>query len=218
MVVPAFSVERTQEFLYDLNILTEAEGLNLPSVFLDGPLGIEATEVYEEHARELSFELPDGFTDNDVFSFPGLERTKTVEESKKINSHSGSKIIIAGAGMMNAGRVQHHLVRYLPDPKNTLLIIGYQGKQTLGRAIQSGETPVDILGYSVDVKCKIETMDSYSAHADFPVLSSWIKAGRPKKIALVHGDEAAQSALAKHLGDSGFSDVSCPSMGVVLEI
>ena len=218
LMIPAFSLERTQELLFDLNRLVEHQHLALGTVYMDGPLGIEVTDVYRRHAEDLDIKLPPGFKDHDVFSFPGLVRTQRVEESKAINTAPLPKIIIAGAGMMNAGRIQHHLLRYASSSKNTLLIIGYQGVGTLGRAIQDGVTPVEIRGERVDIACRIEKIDSYSAHADEEVLTTWIVPAHPRRIALVHGEDAARQSLHMRLEKEGLTGMVQPQPGDVLEV
>ena len=213
LMIPAFSVERTQELLFDLNLLVERDGLELDRVYLDSPLGIGATHLYEKYREELDLKFPPGFSDDDFFQFRGLEITETVQESKRINDAPTPKVIIAGAGMMDAGRIQHHLVRYLDDANNGLLIIGYQAEGTLGRQIQDGESPVYIMDYSVDVRCEIEKIDSYSAHADFDKLTRWLKEGRPKKVVLTHGDTGAKTAFQEHLERQGLARPETPSQG-----
>lgn len=213
LMIPAFSVERTQELLFDLNTLVEGDGVKVGPVFLDSPLGIGATELYEKYREELELTFPDHFTDDDFFQFPGLEITETVSQSKRINGVPAPKIIVAGSGMMNAGRIQHHLLRYLDDAKNTLLIIGYQGDGTLGRKIQDGAKAVDIYDYNVAVRAEVLKMDSYSAHADYDKLTGWIKEGGVSRVVLVHGDMEAQEAFSKHLKRQGVESVEAPEHG-----
>ena len=151
LMIPSFSLERTQELIYDLNDLIDRKHL-LPRVpiFLDSPLAINATKVYREYPKYYNEEAARLVAaGDDLFQFPGLTMTETREESKRINQTPGPKIIIAGAGMMNGGRIVHHALRYLSDNKNTLLIIGYQAHGTLGRQILDGVSPVMIMGEKV---------------------------------------------------------------------
>ncbi len=202
-MIPSFSLERTQELLYDLNELIDRQH-RLPRVpiFLDSPLAINATKVYRKYTQYYDNEaeklLKSG---DDLFQFPGLTMTLTTVESKKINFVPGAKIIIAGAGMMNGGRITHHARRYLSDPKNTLLIIGYQARGTLGRQILDGVTPVNIMGERVAVRCRVKAIGAFSAHGDQEKLMDWIGGGNSlsKKIYLNHGEPTASDALQKRL-------------------
>lgn len=208
LMIPSFSLERTQELVYELNDLVDRKR-SLPRVpiFLDSPLAIRATKVYLKYPKYYDEEsvrlIKNG---DDLFQFPGLVTTETKEESKKINQMPGSKIIIAGAGMMNGGRILHHAMRYLANEKNTLLIIGYQSENTLGRRILDGQSPVEIMGEKIPVRCHIKAIGALSAHADQDKLLDWIGGGAtvPKKVLLVHGEPAAAEALAKRVtGDLG---------------
>jgi len=213
LMIPAFSVERMQEVLFELNIIVDSEGIDPGKVFLDSPLAISATRVYTKYQDELELDIPEGFEDEDFFHFKGLRVTATVGDSKGINNSSQPKVILAGAGMMNAGRIVHHLVRYLDDPNNTLLVIGYQAVGTLGRKIVEGQSPVKIFDYTVDVKAKIIKINSYSGHADYDKLTRWVKDSKVKRIQLIHGDEDAQITFKKHLINQGVEEVSIPSEG-----
>jgi metallo-beta-lactamase family protein len=218
LMIPAFSIERTQELLFDLNTLVEHEHIKVGPVFLDSPLGIGATHLYEKYKEELDLKFPENFSDDDFFQFPELEITETVQSSKRINDVRGSKVIIAGSGMMNAGRIKHHLLRYLDDERNGLLIIGYQAVGTLGRQIQDGESPVQIFDYSVDVRAEVSKIDSYSAHADYDKLTGWLKNGNAKHVVLVHGDQEAQDVFKEHLKRQGIEDVATPAFGDWIEV
>lgn len=208
LMIPSFSLERTQELVYELNDLVDRKR-RLPRVpiFLDSPLAIRATKVYLKYPQYFDEEAS-RLTKNgdDLFQFPGLITTETKEESKKINQTPGPKIIIAGAGMMNGGRIVHHAMRYLSDEKNTLLIIGYQSENTLGRKILDGASAVEIMGEKISVRCRVQAIGALSAHADQDKLLDWIGGGStvPKKVLLAHGEPAAADALAKRIiGDLG---------------
>ena len=221
LMVPAFSIERTQEILFEMNELVEFEGVDIGDVYLDSPLSITATRIFQKFGHRsdyMNFHTPEGFTDNNFFAFPGLTITDTVDASKRINDAPRPKVIVAGAGMMNAGRIQHHLVRYLDDPNNTLLITGYQANGTLGRRIQDGAQSAEILGYDVPVKAGVEKIESYSGHADYNKLVSWTKGSMPSRVVLTHGDAEAQASLASHLKHAGISDVVIPGFGETVEL
>lgn len=203
VMIPSFSLERTQELLYELNDLVDRKR-KLPRIpiFLDSPLAIDAIKVYEKYPQYYDEDAAKYFKDgDDLFNFPGLTLTYSRTESMKINHTPGQKIIIAGAGMMNGGRIVHHALRYLSDPKSTLLIIGYQSIGTLGREISDGARHVNILGERVEVRCHVEVLGALSAHGDQEKLLNWIGGSPavPKKVYLNHGDPAASEALADRL-------------------
>jgi len=215
LMIPAFSIERTQELLYELDqiLLTELE-TQMP-IFLDSPMAIKATQEYRRSKNYLRFDAPI-FTqpDKDFFSFPNLRETLSVGESKTINNASAPKIIIAGSGMMSGGRIMHHLIRYLSDPKNTLLIIGYQAKGTLGRQIYEGNENVRIFRKDIAVRAKVQAIGSFSAHGDMNKLTDWLKpekGGVPERIFLTHGDPESKEVFATHLRHNLQTDVTIPA-------
>ncbi len=222
LMIPSFSLERTQELIYDLNDLV-ARKHKLPHVpiFLDSPLAIKATKVYLKYPKYYDAEATRLFKSGDeLFDFPGLVMTATKEESKKINQMPGVKIIIAGAGMMNGGRIVHHAMRYLSDEKNTLLIVGYQAQNTLGRKILNGQSPVEIMGEKIPVHCHVKAIGALSAHGDQDKLLDWVGGGTsvPKQVLLTHGEPPASAALAKRLtGDLGVKAMPA-SFGMVVEV
>jgi metallo-beta-lactamase family protein len=205
LMIPSFSLERTQELLYDLNDLADRKHkLPRAPIFLDSPLAIKATRVYLKYPQYYDKEAFRLFKKGDeLFRFPGLAMTETKEESKRINQTPGPKIIIAGAGMMNGGRILHHAMRYLSDDRSTLLIIGYQAQNTLGRKILTGESPVEIMGEKIPVRCRVKAIGALSAHGDQDKLLDWVGGGfsAPKQILLNHGEPTAAEALAKRLSD-----------------
>ncbi|MDO9509796.1 MAG: MBL fold metallo-hydrolase, partial [Candidatus Magasanikbacteria bacterium] len=155
LLIPAFSIERTQELLYTLNELIDVQGKfkNIP-IFLDSPLSIRATRVFERYTQYYNDEAYKYLNaDQNIFDFSNLTLCETRNDSKKINAVRGKKVIIAGAGMMNGGRILHHALRYLTDIQSTLLFVGYQAPGTLGRRILTGESPVHIMGERLPVKC-----------------------------------------------------------------
>jgi len=205
LMIPAFSIERTQELIYILNKLVDVQGKfkNIP-IFLDSPLAIRATQVFERYIQYYDEEATKFLkTDQNLFDFGNLTICESREESKKINSVPGHKIIIAGAGMMNGGRILHHALRYLTDEKSTLLFVGFQAPGTLGRKIMLGESPVHILGERLPVKCRIDHIDVLSAHADQKRLIHWLGSARtwPKRIFLNHGEIEVISAFAQKINE-----------------
>lgn len=219
IMIPSFSLERTQEFLYVLNQRKDTLP-NLP-IFLDSPLAIHALPVYRKYAeyydREAKFLSDAG---GDFFLFDKLEITSTPEQSKQINNVPSPKMIIAGSGMMNGGRILHHAFRYLSDPKSTLIIIGYQAEGTLGRKLYEGTDKVKIFNQTIDVKCTIKAIGGLSAHGDKTKLLSWIgnSEKRPEKVFCVHGEPSSATALAHSIRDKFGLKTYVPEFGETVEI
>jgi metallo-beta-lactamase family protein len=220
LMIPSFALERTQELLYILNDLIDRQHL-LPKVpiFLDSPLAISATKVYRQYPRYYDSQATEWFKeDQDLFSFPGLNWCVSKEESKKINHVPNPKIIIAGAGMMNGGRILHHALRHVTEKESTLLFVGYQAQGTLGRKILNGESQVNILGEHIPVKCNIKAIGALSAHADQKRLLTWISSSSdkkiPKKIYLNHGEPKEAEALATLLKNNLGAEVEMAKIGM----
>lgn len=204
LMVPSFAMERTQELLYELNELMNHNRIPHVPVFVDSPLATNLTEVYKKYPNYFNkravYLIESG---DDIFNFPNLKFTKTVDESKSINNVIGPKVIIAGSGMSNGGRILHHEQRYLPDSKSTILFIGYQVEGTLGRKILDGQKEVSIFGQMVPVNCQVRAIGGYSAHADQNMLTEWTKSaaigGKLKNVFIVQGEEESADALAARI-------------------
>jgi len=190
VIIPTFALERAQEILWLLHKMFEENELPRCRVFLDSPLAIRATRLYNKYPIHLSEEVGlEALRDKDPFSFETLEITKTTEESRQINKIKERAIIIAGSGMCNGGRVIHHLKHRLWNKLNTVIFVGYQVPGTLGRRIIDGEQYVKIYGDNVIVKAQIETINGFSAHADQNDLIEWIDHFKNlKKLHLIHGE------------------------------
>lgn len=222
IMVPAFSIERTQEFLYELHKLFE-HGNRLPDfpIFLDSPLAIDATKVFKKYREyydgDAAHEVMLG---DDFMNFPQLRITYTREESKMINNMRGPKMVIAGAGMMNGGRIVHHAIRYLPDPNSTLLIVGYQAQGTLGRRLYEGATQVRIMGEDIAVRCTVKAIGALSAHADQKKLLAWVgsEGHAARKIFCIHGESHAATELAHRIRDEYHVEVEVPELGERVEV
>lgn len=202
LMIPAFAMERTQKLLFEINELVENGRVPKVPIFLDSPLAIKITEVYKKYKDyfdEESLELLK--KDTSLFDFPGLSKTLTTEESKAINETNPPKVIIAGAGMSQGGRILHHEKRYLSDSKSAILFIGYQTKNSLGRKILEGEKLARIHGQEVPVLCRIISAEEYSAHADQKQLLEWLYPIKLtlKKVFVVQGEPGASSALTKKI-------------------
>ncbi len=199
LLIPAFAVERTQELIIDLVDLMEHGEVPSAPIFLDSPLAIHATDVFRKHAGSLDRTVEV----NHLFNSTYLKFTETVDESKSIARFSGFHIIIAGSGMCDAGRIRHHLKRWLWNDRATVLLVGYQAHGTLGRFLQEGAKAVRIQGDEVRVAARIRMIDDYSGHADGSALSRWIAARRPilRGLFLVHGEEASIAGLAERVAE-----------------
>lgn len=175
LMIPSFALERTQNLLMILNDLIESGEIPHIPIFLDSPLGIEVTDVFKKHTDLMNQSVKDRLkTDSDIFDFPGLKKTSSVEESKSIIRESNPKVIISSAGMSHAGRIIHHEKQYLDDPENMLLFVGYQAVGTAGRIIQDGAKKIKLLGKEIDIRAKVETISGYSAHKDSDHLIEFI--------------------------------------------
>jgi metallo-beta-lactamase family protein len=204
LIIPVFSLEKTQVILYELNKLVE-EGrvLSIP-VFLDSPLAIKITEIYKEMTKDFNAEAQAAIKKgDDIFNFPNFHMTTTSDESKRILEIPGPKIIMAGSGMSNGGRILHHEVNYLADPKNTLLLIGYQAVGTLGRQIEDGAKKVTIFGSEIEVNAHVEKIDGYSSHKDSEHLVQFVEqtAKTVKKVFVVMGEPKSALFLVQRLRD-----------------
>ncbi|ABD89614.1 MBL fold metallo-hydrolase [Rhodopseudomonas palustris] len=200
LLIPAFAVERTQELIVDLIELMEQGEVPTAPVFLDSPLAIRATEVFRKHAADL-----DGGVDVDrLLNSAQLRFTETVDESKAIAKLNGFHIIIAASGMCDAGRIRHHLKRWLCRRNGTVLLVGFQAHGTLGRFLAEGASAVRIQGEEIKVAANIRQIDDYSGHADAGELTRWIAARRPigRGLFLLHGEEAAISALQGRVAET----------------
>ncbi len=202
VVIPSFAVGRAQEVMARINDLVEAGRLPGIPVFVDSPMATAATQVFEHHpevySRAAQRKLRSG---DDPLEFPGLRLISTVQESMEINYYKGPAIIVSPSGMCTAGRVKHHLKHNISDPRATILFVGYQAENTLGRLIKEGASPVRIFQDWFDVKAKVEVIEGFSAHADLDELLEWHQGlGQVQRQAfLVHGEEKASESLARDL-------------------
>lgn len=204
LLIPAFAMERTQQLLFELNELVEKGRIPKVPIFIDSPLAIKLTEVYRRHREYFNKDANDLIRGgDDILNFSGLTFTPTTEESKKINLVPAPKVIIAGSGMSQGGRILHHERRYLSDPKSMILFIGYQAEGSMGRRILEGAQEVTISGERIHVRAKKRMISGYSAHADQPRLLEWIAGARLslKKVFVVQGDESSSATLSQKIGD-----------------
>lgn len=220
LMIPAFALERTQELIYEFNDLVEHGRIPRIPVFVDSPLSIRATEVYKRYQNYFSPEaraiIRGG---DDLFQFPGLHLTMTTDESKAINDVKGPKVILAGAGMMQGGRILHHARRYLSDPANMILFLGYQAAGSIGRRILDGEKRVTIFGGRVEVNAEVRAIGGYSAHADTNALLEFIRSSADtlEKVFVVQGEPSAALFLSQRARDYLGIDARAPRLGEVVE-
>ena len=221
VLIPAFAVGRTQEILYELHALTRAGRIPRIPIVIDSPLAIEATQVFRENAGDFDRAEPlirsvkrDG---GSLFDFDLVQFTPSVEESKTMMLRSGPMIVIAASGMMESGRILHHLAHSASDPRTTVLIVGFQAEHTLGRRVVERRPIIKVYGEEVPLNAKVAVINGYSAHADRMELQRWVDTVRESSpqlqdVFLVHGEPAAQDAFAAQLGARGYHAV-VPSPG-----
>ena len=214
VLIPTFAIERAQELLYHFNHLAHEKKIPYIVAFLDSPMAVEITKVFEHSQKFFDKETLELFKDGQSpFDFPGLSLVVSIEASMAINPIKGSTIIMAGSGMITGGRIKHHLTVNITHPESTLLFVGYQATGTLGRQILDGVSPVRILGQFYPVQMKIEKIDAFSAHAGMNDLHRWLDNFKspPKHVFLIHGEEEPISSLESYLQSKGGWEVSAPT-------
>ena len=216
VIVPSFALERTQELVYYLHRLKLTNSIPDIPVYVDSPLAIDATDIFRVHPECYDSETAEFLrTEKDPFGFRGLHYVASSEESKKLNDIRTPVMIIAGSGMAEAGRIQHHLKNNIGDPRNTVLIVGWQAENTLGRKIAEKWPEVSIYGEQYKLRCRVEIFNEFSAHADRNDLLKWAGAGKDKwqKVFVVHGEESAALSLADAFTEMGLKQVVVPEYG-----
>lgn len=214
LIIPAFSVGRTQELLYALNTAQENGTLPPVDIFVDSPLSMEATAVTKAHPECFNKSVAKILqTDDDPFDFPGLRYIKSVDESKLLNYRKEPCVIISASGMAEAGRVKHHIANNIENARNTILIVGYCEPESLGGRLMRGAKEVSIYGTRFAVNAEVGIIRSMSAHGDYEDLSQWLAcqhAKDVKKLFLVHGEYEVQSIFRNWLIKKGFLDIEIP--------
>ncbi len=222
LIIPAFSLGRTQEIVYALDQLAHQNLLPAIHVYVDSPLSINATAIMRNHPECFNNNILEymGHDDN-PFGFEKLTYIQDVESSKKLNELKEPCIIISASGMMEAGRIKHHVANTISDPKNTILIVGYAEPHSLGGKIRNGDKVVKIFGEEYAVNADVVVMDSYSAHADCNEMIKYLgcqKKGKIKTLFLVHGEYEVQTHFKEKLLEAGFKKVLIPAKGEEFEI
>jgi len=222
VIIPAFSVGRTQEIVFGLHRIFEENKAERIHVYVDSPLAVNATNVFRLHPECFDKETLEFIHKNeDPFGFNRLTYITDVNESKKLNSTPGPYIIISSSGMCEAGRILHHLANNIENPNNIILMVGYSAENTLGRKLIDGEKRVNILGTAYNVNSEVIVLESYSAHADENELLNYCSnfdKSILKKVFLVHGEKDQQDIYKNKLNSSGFKDVIIPNKGYVFNI
>lgn len=219
-IVPAFAVGRTQELVYALHQLADAQKIPPIEIYVDSPLAVNVTETFRLHpeyynSRVHEFMLSDN-QHKDPFGFGRLTYVRDVEASKALNFLRDSAVIISASGMCEAGRILHHLKNNIEDKNNAILFSGFQAEHTLGRRILDGNLRVRIFGEEYDVRARVESISGYSAHGDSAELLAWVKALNPQRlrqILLVHGEMEAALAFSGLLHREGYRSIEIPERG-----
>jgi metallo-beta-lactamase family protein len=221
ILIPAFAIGRTQELLYQIRELEEDKKIPVVPVRVDSPMAAQATQVYnrwrEEHDEEYVSILS---RQKHPLRTGSMITASTREESKRLNSEHGTRVIISASGMMTGGRVMHHAKYILPDPNAIIIFVGYQAAGTVGRRISEGEKEVRIMKDRIPVRCRVERIDSFSAHADWKAVLRWLSGlpEAPKRIFTTHGEPDAAAAMAQHIRDKFGWTVEVPTYGEVFEL
>ncbi|MEJ7811514.1 MAG: MBL fold metallo-hydrolase [Gemmatimonadaceae bacterium] len=223
ILIPAFAVGRTQEIVYDLHEMARAGEIPAIPIFIDSPLAIDATTVFAQHPEV--FDQTEDLIQKvqDLFHFTQVRYTRKAEESKALNGMNGPMIIIAASGMAESGRIVHHLLHGASDPRNTILIVGFQAEHTTGRRIVERQPVIKVFGEEVPLRARVEVLNGYSAHADRTELQRWldgVAGGSPasvRDVYLVHGEPAAQDAFAGRIGTAGYR-VHAPTPGTTVTL
>ena len=221
LLIPSFSLERTQVLLSEINDLLESGAIKPISVFLDAPLSIKATEVYKKYRTLLNDEVQKKWDGGDnPFDFPGLKVTSRAEQSESIHDAPNPKVIIAGAGMSHGGRIREHERNYLGDITTTVLFVGYQSAGSLGRRLQEGAKKVDIDGVSFPVRATMKTLSGYSGHADRDQLLLFLEktAETVSEVFVAMGEPSAELFFAQRAHDFLGIKATVPTLGSTVEI
>lgn len=220
LIIPAFALERSQDLLYTLNIFRNTNQLPHIPIILDSPLAIKVTDIYKRYTKTFDETFQNYLkTDKDLFSFPGFNQTVTTQESKTINDLQGAAVIIAGSGMADGGRVQHHLIHNLGNPDNQVVFVGFCTPGTLGRKLIEGATRVRIMNMNVAVRAAIRSINAFSAHADQAGLIRWLAGFTTNPtVILTHGEDTARQVLSSKLTRQLKRKVLLPKAGQVITL
>jgi metallo-beta-lactamase family protein len=222
LIIPSFAIGRTQEVVFALNNYFNEGRLPKIEIYVDSPLAVNATDIFRLFRSSLNEEVARVMeTDPDPFGFSSLHYIKNVDDSKKLNMTKKPCVIISASGMMEAGRVKHHLANSISDPRNTILAVGYCAPSTLGARILEGEKEVSIFGLKHQVKADIERIEAFSGHGDYKEMMNFLQCQdkkQVKKVFLVHGEYESQQFYRDQLLSNGFGNISMPAPGDEVEL
>lgn len=224
LIIPSFSVGRTQEIVYVLNKLYNEQHLPKIKVYVDSPLSVNATHIFRMYTSDLNKEVQDTMRfDDDPFGFNTLRYITDIRESKALNSSDEPCIIISASGMLEAGRIKHHVANHISEPQNTILIVGYCAPTTLGARIQKpGLQWISIFGMDRKIKAHITKLEGFSGHGDWKemieYLTSSLNVEAVRRVFVVHGEEQAQDTYRDHLYTAGFRGIENPAKGEIVEL
>lgn len=221
LVIPAFSVGRTQTLLYLIRKLEEDGKIPELPIYVDSPMAIDTLNIFDDHIHDFDLEARmEKMQGKNIFHPKNLTICRSREDSQSINKIKAGAIIISASGMATGGRILHHLAQRLPNANNTVLLSGYQAMGTRGRVLQEKKETVKIHGQQVPIKAQIEMIDGFSAHADYNEMLAWLMAFNkaPKKVFIVHGDEEASASMAQKIRDAYGWDVVIPNFGESFEL
>ena len=222
LIIPSFAVGRAQEIIYSLNNFFNERKLPKVNIYLDSPLAINITEIFKIHANELNERVAHVMLyDSDPFGFNSLFYIKSAEESKSLNSYKQPCVIISASGMMEAGRVKHHIANNIENRRNTILAVGYCAPSTLGARILRGDEEISVFGQRHPVHATIEKIEAFSGHGDYQEMADFIgcqDASQVKKTFLVHGEYESSKFYANHIKERGFRNIEIPESGSEFEL
>lgn len=217
LIIPSFAVGRTQELVYSLNNFFNEGKLPKIDIYVDSPLAVNATDIFRLHPECFNEDILDVMqTDPDPFGFNSLFYIKATEDSKRLNKINKPCVIISASGMMEAGRIKHHLANSISDPANTVLVVGYCSPRTLGARILRGEKEVSIHGIVYPVNADIKRLESFSGHGDYKEMIQFLDCqdkSKLSKVFLVHGEYESQLGYQKHLEEAGYKSIGIPEVG-----
>lgn len=223
LIIPSFAIGRTQEIVYILNNFYNADKLPRIPIYVDSPLAVNATSIFKMHLDDFNKDVAEVLRyDDDPFGFNTLRYITNVNQSKALNNTKQPCIIISASGMMEAGRVKHHLANSIDDPKNSVLAVGYCAPRTLGARLLAGEKEISIFGTPHIVNAEIFSVDAFSGHGDYKEMSEYLKCQNPekvKKVFIVHGEAEVQEKYAKYIQkNNGFKNVVIPEPGETFKL
>lgn len=222
LIIPSFAIGRTQEIVYALQKLKNSNNLPDVDIFVDSPLAVSATDIFRLHSDCFNETMQEYIkSDSDPFGFQNLHYVRSIEDSKRLNNYNRPCVIISASGMMEAGRVKHHLANNIENPRTTILSVGYCSPTTLGAKIMRGDNTVSIFGVKYKVKATLASIEAFSGHADYEELIQYLSCQNPAKlqnIFIVHGEDESRYAYSKHLSDAGFTKNYVPTFRESIDI